>query len=136
MCYWYKDRLCLSTRIKSRNRPYTYTSNLISIEVPRQFMRKDSLFNKWYWKNWTSICKKKKMNLNYYFTTIIHDVAVVQSLSHVRLFATLWTTALQDSLCRLPCPSPSPRVCSNSGLLNQWCHPITSTSVTPFSSCL
>ena len=24
---------------------------------------------------------------------------------------------------RLPCPSPSPRVCSNSCPLNQWCHP-------------
>ena len=23
---------------------------------------------------------------------------------------------------RLPCPSPSPRVCSNSCLLSQWCH--------------
>ena len=38
------------------------------------------------------------MNLNYYFTTIIHDVAVVQLLSHVRLLATLWTTARQASL--------------------------------------
>ena len=37
---------------------------------------------------------------------------------------------------RLPCPSPSPRVCSNSCPLSQWCHPIISSSVTPFSSCL
>ena len=36
---------------------------------------------------------------------------------------------------RLPCPSPSP-ICSNSCPLNQWCHPITSSSVIPFSSCL
>ena len=34
---------------------------------------------------------------------------------------------------RLPCPSLSPRVCSNSYLLNQWCHPTISSSVTPFS---
>ena len=33
---------------------------------------------------------------------------------------------------RLACPSQSPRVCSNSC---QWCHPITSSSVTHFSSC-
>ena len=37
---------------------------------------------------------------------------------------------------RLPCPSPSPRVCSNSCPLSQWCHPTISSSVTSFSSCL
>ena len=37
---------------------------------------------------------------------------------------------------RLPCPSPSPRVCSNSCPLSQWCHPTISSSVIPFSSCL
>ena len=36
---------------------------------------------------------------------------------------------------RLPCPSLSPGVCSNSCPLNQWCHPTASSSVTPFSSC-
>ena len=37
---------------------------------------------------------------------------------------------------RLPCPSPSPRACSNSCPLSQWCHPTISSSVDPFSSCL
>ena len=37
---------------------------------------------------------------------------------------------------RLPCPSPTPRACSNSCLLSQWCHPIILSSVIPFSSCL
>ena len=36
---------------------------------------------------------------------------------------------------RLPCPSLSPRGCSNSCPLNRWCHPTISSSVTPFSSC-
>ena len=36
---------------------------------------------------------------------------------------------------RLPCPSLSPRVCSNSGLLSRWCHPTISSSVSPFSFC-
>ena len=36
---------------------------------------------------------------------------------------------------RLPCPSPSPRACSNSCPLSQWCHPIISSSITPFPSC-
>ena len=37
---------------------------------------------------------------------------------------------------RLPCPSSSPRACSNSCPLSQRCHPTISSSVTPFSSCL
>ena len=36
----------------------------------------------------------------------------------------------------LSCPSPSPRACSNSCSLNQWCHPTISSYVIPFSSCL
>ena len=36
---------------------------------------------------------------------------------------------------RLPCSSLSPGVCSNSYALSQWCHPIISSSVVPFSSC-
>ena len=35
-----------------------------------------------------------------------------------------------------PCLSQSPRVCSNSCPLSQWCHPTISSSVVPFSSCL
>ena len=50
----------------------------------------------------------------------------VQSLSHVQLFATPWT----------PCPSPTPRVYSNSCPLSRWFHPIISSSVIPFSACL
>jgi len=37
---------------------------------------------------------------------------------------------------KLPCPSPSPGVCSNSCPLSQWCHPTISSCVVPFSSCL
>ena len=37
---------------------------------------------------------------------------------------------------RLPYPSSSPRVFSNSCLLSQQCHPAISFSVVPFSSCL
>ena len=34
------------------------------------------------------------------------------------------------------CPSPTPRVCSNSCPSSQWCHPTISYSVVPFFSCL
>jgi len=44
-----------------------------------------------------------------------------------------WPHGLQHS--RLPCPSPSPRACSNSRPLSQWCHPTILSSVILFSSC-
>ena len=53
-------------------------------------------------------------------------MTVVQSL-------TLWPHELQHA--RLPCPSLSSSVCSNSCPLSQWCHPTISLYVSPFSSC-
>ena len=46
----------------------------------------------------------------------------------------MWPHGLQHA--RPPCPSPTPRVYSNSCPLNRWCHPTISSSVFPFSSCL
>ena len=43
----------------------------------------------------------------------------------------LWPHGLQHA--RLPCPSPTPGVYSNSCPLNPWCHPTISSSVIPFS---
>ena len=51
----------------------------------------------------------------------------VQLLSCVWLFATPWT------LCRPPCPSPTPRARSDSCPSSWWCHPTISSSVIPFS---
>ena len=36
---------------------------------------------------------------------------------------------------RPPCPSPTPRVQTDSRPSSQWCHPAISSSVIPFSSC-
>ena len=46
----------------------------------------------------------------------------------------LWPHGLQHA--RLPCRSPSPRVCSSSCPLSQRCHPTISSSVLLFSSYL
>ena len=46
----------------------------------------------------------------------------------------LWLHELQHT--RLPCPSPTPRACSNSCPSNRWCHPTISSSAIHFSSCL
>src|SRR5574341_49163 len=50
-----------------------------------------------------------------------------------KLYQTLQPHGLQHA--RLPCPSLSPRICSNSCPLSQQCHPIISSSVALFSSC-
>ena len=55
----------------------------------------------------------------------------IQSLS---VSDSLWPHTLQHS--RLPCPSLSPRACSNSCPSRRWCHPTISSSVVPFCSCL
>ena len=52
--------------------------------------------------------------------------------SVAQLCVTLRPHGLQHA--RLPCPSLSPRACSNSRLLSQWCHPTISSSISPFSS--
>ena len=46
----------------------------------------------------------------------------------------VWPHELQHA--RLPCPSPTPRACSNSCPSSWWCHSTVSSSVIPFSSCL
>ena len=63
----------------------------------------------------------------------IFFVVVVQLLS-VWLSVTSGTVGLQHT--RLPCPSLSPGICSNSCPLSQWCYPTISSSIFPFSSCL
>ena len=45
----------------------------------------------------------------------------------------LWSHGMQHG--RLPCPSPSPGVHSNSCPWSRWCYPAISSSVVPFSSC-
>ena len=54
--------------------------------------------------------------------------------SHSLMSDSLQPHGLQHT--RPPCPSPTPRVYSNSYPLCWWCHPTISSSVIPFSSCL
>ena len=61
------------------------------------------------------------------------------SVSAVQYSPSVMSNSLQPhglQCARLPCPSPTPRVYSNSCPLSQWCHPTISSSVDPFSSCL
>ena len=60
--------------------------------------------------------------------TLQDQELIVHLLSHIWP----WLHALQHT--RPPCPSPSPKVCSNSCPLSRWCYPTISSSVNPFSS--
>ena len=61
--------------------------------------------------------------------TIINSSSV--HFSHSAVSDSLWSHGLQHA--RLPCPSPTPGVYSNSCPLNWWCHPTILSSVVPFS---
>ena len=58
----------------------------------------------------------------------------VQFSSVTQLCLNLWDP--MDCSKPSPCPSPTPRVYSNSYPLSRWCHPTILSSVIPFSSCL
>ena len=61
---------------------------------------------------------------------VFRSIALLYCLV-AKLCPTLGPHELQHG--RVPCPLLSPRVCSNSCPLSQWCHPTISSSVTPFS---
>ena len=74
---------------------------------------------------------QKGFGLN--FKSYISQVFSVQFSQSV-VSNSWWPHGLQH--IRLPCPSPTPQVCSSSCPLSQWCYPTISSSVIPFSSCL
>ena len=65
---------------------------------------------------------------------ISFKIASLLLFSHSVMSDFSWPHGLQHA--RLPCPSPSPRVCSNSCPSSLRCHPTISSSVVPFSFCL
>ena len=56
--------------------------------------------------------------------------SLLQSLSRVRLFETLWIAAGQACLSK-----PTPGLHSDSRPSSPWCHPAISSWIVPFSSC-
>ena len=80
--------------------------------------------------------------LNYVPKLIVHSQSV--QISSVQFSPVQFShSVVSDSLrrhesqhARPPCPSPSPRVHSDSRPPSHWCHPAISSSVIPFSSCL
>ena len=61
---------------------------------------------------------------------------LIFSLSSVQFSRSVVSDSLrphESQHSRLPCPSPSPRVHSDSCPSSQWCHPAISSSIVPFS---
>ena len=71
------------------------------------------------WRNWYFVASSS-------FSSVQFSISVMSD--------SLWPHGLYHS--RLPCPSPTLRVYSNSCPLSQWCHPIISSTVIPFSFCI
>ena len=73
-----------------------------------------------------------------YSLVIANFLEVISKFSSVQfnrsvVSDSLWPHGMQHA--RPPCPSPTPRVYSNSSPLSQWCHPTISSSVVPLSYC-
>ena len=71
------------------------------------------------------------IDIGYYFQYHLYFSSVQFSCSVMS--DSLWLHESQHA--RPPCPSPPPRVRSNSCPLSLWCHLAISSSVVPFSSC-
>ena len=72
----------------------------------------------WNSENYLSLNLLKGRSVSQFSRSVISDSLIPHGLQHARP----------------PCPSPTPRVYSNSSPLSQWYHPTISSSVTPFSS--
>ena len=78
--------------------------------------------------SWSSFCNK----LDFPFS---HEDSNGQSVSSSRSVVSDSLRPHESQHARPPCPSPTPRVYSNSYPSSRWCHPAISPSVGPFSSC-
>ena len=80
----------------------------------------------------------KYLYINVYIYTPIYSSIFIVTFSSVQFSRSVMSDSLwlhESQHARPPCPSPTPRVHSDSCPLNQWCHPAISSSVVPFSSC-
>ena len=81
------------------------------------------------WKQPKCPLTDEQMKKIWYMYTVDYSV----QFSHSVMSDSLRPHELQHA--RPPCPSPTPRVHSDSRPLSRWCHRAISSSVIPFSSC-
>ena len=86
------------------------------------------------WDKWK--CRYNIQNLCDAATVLFTEKCI--AVSSVQFSCSVVSDSLQShesQHARPPCPSPTPRVHSDSRPPSQWCHPAISSSVVPFSSC-
>ena len=81
-------------------------------------------------KLWQNCVAHNLINGKCLYTEVIY---ISVQFSHSVISDSLWPHEWQHA--RPPWPSPTPGVHSNSCPSSRWCHPASSSSVVPFSSC-
>ena len=95
---------------------------------------------------WISVQIKRTLRFQMTYKLIIFQQGSIKlsplrhifTISSVQFSCSVLSDILQPyelQHTRLPCPSPTPGVHSNSRPSSRWCHPAISSSVVPFSSC-
>ena len=122
---WQSIRLCQCRRHGfdpwSRKTPWKRKGQPTSVLLPGKCNGRRSLEG--YSPQGHNLAAEQQQHLDYQFSQFSHSV----------VSSSLWPHGLQQA--RLPCPSPTPGVHSNSCPLSWWCHLTISSSVVPFSSC-
>ena len=123
--------------------PFTISMSLVIVSVSKSFLHDTSMIWVLLLKHFfISICMEyffHPFTLNLCVSLDLKWVFCKQHISSVQFSLSIVSNSLQSHRLqhsRLPCPSPTPRACSNSCPLSQWCHATISPSVIPFSSCL
>ena len=106
----YQQHTCIASRHKNLRAGVSTHSSFLPVGWCLVTLQGEEVLSTW--------------NSLWWWQEVVHSVA--------QLCPTLWPHRLQHA--RPPCPSPTPRVYSNSCSLSQWCHPTISSSVVPFSS--
>ena len=108
---------------KSRGKPMNLWTPYLWQRSKNIQWSEHNLFNKCCWVNWSSTCRRMKLE---------HFLTPSDQISRSVMSDSLWPHESQHA--RPPCPSPTPRVHWDSRPSSQWCHPAISSSVVPFSS--
>ena len=98
---------------------------------------KTSLLEMWFCLRWTWYDCSNLMSRSHRVSWL--PFQMLKICHSVHFSCSIMSDSLQPyglQHARLPCPSPTPRACSNSCSSSRWCHPTISSSVVPFSSCL
>ena len=119
-------QLCLTLRDPTDYSPLGFCAHrILQVRILERVAMSFSRGSSWP-RNWTRVSYVPCTGTWVLYCSVQFSLSVVSN--------SLWPHGLQHT--RLPCPSPTPGAYSNSCPLHWWCHPIISSSVVPFSSCL